>query len=61
MDRKALIGLLSGVALVIATMVGVAVVNTRAAEGADTQVAGRTCAATGYGDPVASEACPRAN
>lgn len=36
MDRKALIGLLSGVTAVIATMIGVALVNTREAEGAAT-------------------------
>lgn len=58
MDRKALIGLLSGVAMVIATMVGVALVNTRPAEGADTQLAGR-CSSFGYN--TSSEACPRAN
>ncbi len=66
MDRKALIGLLSGVTVVIATMIGVALVNPRQAEGADAlRATARDCATgprtaePGYSVPSPSVGCPR--
>ena len=64
MDRKALVGLLSGVTLVIATLIGVAVLNTPVTQGAASPLkAEATCAAThrtadaGYGVSRADGAC----
>lgn len=67
MDRKALIGLLSGVTAVIATMIGVALVNTREAEGASTVARplphdcslGSRAAEPGYGPLPPNEICAR--
>ena len=69
MDRKALIGLLSGVSVVIATLIGVALVNTREAEGAGSlarKVAPHDCALgvggaeQGYAPVPPAEVCARA-
>lgn len=68
MDRKALIGLLSGVTAVIVTMIGVALVNTREAEGAATVARplphdcafGSRPAEPGYAPLPPNEACARA-
>ena len=65
MDRKALVGLLSGVSLVIATLIGVAVLNMPA-EGAATTArtepgpcaAGRKSAEQGYAVVRMDGACP---
>lgn len=66
MDRKALIGLLSGVTAVIATMIGVALVNTREAEGAATLprpphdcAIGSRPTEPGYGVVPPNEICAR--
>lgn len=69
MDRKALVGLLSGVSLVIATLIGVALVNTREAEGASSVAqrnVPRDCAVdaapveTGYAAVPPNAVCARA-
>ncbi len=68
MDQKALIGLLSGVTIIVVTLIGVALLNTREAEGADVTPPasphdcslGSKPAESGYGNLPPNVTCARA-